>query len=250
MAQYIRAVDSILRQILSGVSSGDWIVSKGFEIMQKSAGPLSVVCFGDSLTWGFRPGPRTRYGHDLRWTRLLQQDLGDGFYVLEEGVNGRTTVFEDPVRGDKNGLAHLATVRKTHMPIDILVIMLGTNDLQSRFNMTAGVIGSAMSRLLEYATRPTEDPEGKAPKVLLMSPPPLGDFEGSVLAPMFCEKSRAESESLKAVYAEIAQQYGVAFFDAGSVVSVSLVDSVHLDAEMQAPLAKAVAAEVRKLATV
>lgn len=210
--------------------------------------PLSVVCFGDSLTWGFKPGDRTRYGHTLRWTRLLQQELGNDFYILEEAVNGRTTVFEDPVRGDKNGLAHLATVRKTHMPIDILVIMLGTNDLQSRFNMSAGAIGFAMARLLDYARTPTDDPEGRAPKILLMSPPPLGDFGNSPLEVMFNETSVAESKKLKDVYAQIAEQYGAAFFDAGSVVSVSTVDSVHLDPEMQAPLAEAVAAEVRKLA--
>jgi lysophospholipase L1-like esterase len=106
--------------------------------------PLSVVCFGDSLTWGFVPGKKSRYGHDERWTRLLQEELGFDYYVIEEGVNGRTTVFEDPARGDKNGLEHLVTVRKTHMPIDILIIMLGTNDLQDRFQMSADAIGLAM----------------------------------------------------------------------------------------------------------
>jgi len=217
--------------------------------MQKTGDPTSVVCFGDSLTWGFKPGERTRYGHDQRWTRLLQCELGDAFYVLEEGVNGRTTVFEDPVRGDKNGLAHLATARKSHMPIDILVLMLGTNDLQSRFNMSAGAIGYAVARLLDYARTPTDDPEGKAPKILLISPPPLGDFAASPLESMYCEKSIAESRKLADVYAEIAKQYGAAFFDAGSVVSVSDVDSVHWDAEMQAPFARAVADEVQKLVT-
>lgn len=216
--------------------------------MSQSGEPINVVCFGDSLTWGFRPGPRTRYGHDVRWTRLLQKELGDGYYVVEEGVNGRTTVFEDPVRGDKNGLAHLATVRKTHMPIDVLVIMLGTNDLQTRFGMTAGAIALAMARLLDYARTPTDDPEGKAPKILLMSPPPLGDFKNSPLEPLFCEKGQAESRKLKDAYSQIAEQYGAAFFDTGSVVSVSDVDSVHIPPEMQPPLAKAVAAEVRKLA--
>lgn len=210
--------------------------------------PVSVLCFGDSLTWGFKPGDRTRYGHSVRWTRRLAKALGDGFYVVEDGVNGRTTVHEDPVRGDKNGFAHLATARKAHMPVDILVIMLGTNDLQSRFNMSAGAIGSAMSRLLYSASLPTDDPHGQPPKVLLISPPPLGDFEVSQLAFAFCEKSVAESKKLKDAYAAVAAQYGAAFFDAGSVVSVSKVDSVHWDAEMQAPFAEAVAAEVRKLA--
>ncbi|WP_417687428.1 SGNH/GDSL hydrolase family protein [Roseibium sp.] len=216
--------------------------------MTTNGEPLSVVCFGDSLTWGFRPGVRTRYGFSTRWTRVLQQELGDGFHVIEEGLNGRTTVFEDPVRGDKNGLAHLATVRKAHMPIDILVIMLGTNDLQSRFNMTAGTIGSAMSRLIEAArTENLADPDSRAPKVLLMSPPSLGDFTNSPLEAMYGEQSIAESKKLKDVYAVLAEQYGAAFFDAGSVVRVSKIDAVHWDEDMQAPFGKAVAGEVRKL---
>ncbi|SHM95530.1 SGNH/GDSL hydrolase family protein [Roseibium suaedae] len=212
--------------------------------------PVSVLCFGDSLTWGFKPGERTRYGHSIRWTRRLAKALGEGFYVVEDGVNGRTTVHEDPMRGDKNGFAHLATARKAHMPVDILVLMLGTNDLQSRFNMSAGAIGSAMSRLIFSACQSTDDPHGQPPKLLLISPPPLGDFDGSPLACMFCEKSIAESKKLKDVYAALASQYGAAFLDAGSIVSVSKVDSVHWDADMQAPFADAVAEEVRKLAGV
>ena len=213
-----------------------------------NSNPLSVVCFGDSLTWGFNPVDRTRYGHDLRWTRLMQKVLGDGFYVIEEGLNSRTTVFEDPVRGDKNGLAHLATVRKTHMPIDILVIMLGTNDLQTRFGMSANAIAVAMSRLLYEARLATDDPEGRAPKILLMSPPPLGNLKGSRVEALFSgEVSREVSRGLSGEYRQIASDYGVAFLDTGAIVSASPIDGVHLDPEMQLPLAKAVAAEVRKL---
>lgn len=219
----------------------------GFDMSGKD--PLSVVCFGDSLTWGFVPGTKTRYGHDERWTRLLQKELGSDYYVIEEGVNGRTTVFEDPARGDKNGLEHLATVRKTHMPIDILIIMLGTNDLQDRFQMSADAIGLAMGRLLFAATQATDDVEGRAPKVLLMSPPPLGDFTGKEYAGLFSEDhSVAQSKLLAGVYEKLAKTYGVAFFDTGSVVSVSDVDAVHLEAEPQRDLAKAIAEEVRKLA--
>lgn len=217
--------------------------------MTQADQPTSVVCFGDSLTWGFTPGTRERYGHDVRWTRLLQKVLGENFYVLEEGVNGRTTVFEDPVRGDKNGLAHLVTVRKTHMPIDVMVIMLGSNDLQDRFGMSAGAIGFAMMRILDAAlTDMPGDPEGKAPKVLLIAPPPLGEFANSPLEGVYSSRSIEESYKLKDVYVTLAEQYGTAFLDAGSIVTVSDVDSVHWDADMMAPFADAVAAEVRKLA--
>jgi len=216
--------------------------------MPEGKDPVSVVCFGDSLTWGFNPVDKSRYGHDIRWTRLLQKELGDGFYVVEEGVNGRTTVFEDPVKGDKNGLAHLETVRKTHMPIDILVIMLGTNDLQARFSMNAETIAIAMGRLLDFARRPTDDMEGRAPKVLLMSPPPLAPMDGTPFVAQFSEQSEGESHRLAACYREKAAEYGVAFFDTGTVISASPVDAIHFEAEPQAGLAKAIAEEVRKLA--
>lgn len=213
-----------------------------------SRNPISVVCFGDSLTWGFNPADRSRYGHDIRWTRLLQKDLGDGFYVIEEGINGRTTVFEDPVMGDKNGLQHLAVVRKTHMPIDILVMMLGTNDLKARFAMNAETIAVAMGRLLAYAQRPTEDVEGRPPKVLLMAPPPLGPMEGTPFEAQFGRQSEAESHRLAGCYRDKAAEYGVAFFDTGSVISASSLDAIHFDAEPQARLAEAIAREVRTLA--
>lgn len=217
--------------------------------MATPSNPLSVVCFGDSLTWGFDPVDRTRYGHDVRWTRLLQRELGDDYYVIEEGLNGRTTVFEDPVRGDRNGLAHLETVRRSHMPIDILVMMLGTNDLQTRFGMSAGAIALAMARLLDYARRPTDDPEGRAPKILLMAPPPLVDLTGSRVEAVFSgEDSIAISKQLGDAYRQIAEDYGAAFLDTGTIVSASPLDGVHLGPEMQAPLAKAIAEEVRKLA--
>ncbi|WP_269584966.1 SGNH/GDSL hydrolase family protein [Roseibium sp. Sym1] len=210
--------------------------------------PISVVCFGDSLTWGFNPVDKSRYGHDIRWTRLLQGELGPDFYVIEEGVNGRTTVFEDPVKGDKNGLKHLETVRKTHMPIDVLVMMLGTNDLQARFGMNADTIAIAMGRLLDFARRPTDDAEGRAPKVLLMAPPPLAPMAGTPFVAQFSDQSVAESHRLAACYREKATEYGAAFFDTGTVISASAVDAIHFDAKPQAGLAAAVAVEVRKLA--
>ncbi len=216
--------------------------------MASQKDPVSVVCFGDSLTWGFNPVDRSRYGHDIRWTRLMQKDLGADFHVIEEGLNGRTTVFEDPVMGDRNGLAHLELVRKCHMPIDILIIMLGTNDLKTRFCLNAETIATAMSRLLDYARRPLDTVEGRPPKVLLMSPPPLGDFTGTPFVAQFSKQSEQESHRLAACYREKAAEYGAAFFDTGTVISASPLDAVHFEAEPQAGLAKAVADEVRKLA--
>ena len=210
--------------------------------------PLSIVCFGDSLTWGFNPVDRSRYGHGVRWTRLLQKDLGDGFYVVEEGLNSRTTVFEDPVMGDKNGLAHLATVLQSHKPLDVLIIMLGTNNLKRRFNMSAAEIALSMERLVQLAIGCDCGPDGRAPKVLLMAPPPANDFSGTGFEEQFLgEETREISRRLAPLYRQIADDYGIGFFDTGSVVETSRLDAIHLDPDTQPVLAKAIAEKVRAL---
>lgn len=215
---------------------------------EPAADPMTVVCFGDSLTWGFKPVTGERYGYAERWTRRLQEVLGSSFHIVEEGLNGRTTVFEDPVAGDKNGLAHLETVLSTHAPIDILVIMLGTNNLKNRFNLTAGEIATSMGRLLMLVRKSEAGRKGKTPSILLMAPPCLGDFEGTPMAgPFSGQRANRESDLLSAAYEALAAEHGVHFMDAGSVVTVSPADAIHLDLEMQAPLAEAVAKKVREI---
>lgn len=216
--------------------------------MISSQEPISIVCFGDSLTWGFNPVDRSRYGHSLRWPRLMQAELGNTFHVIEDGLNSRTTVYEDPITGDKNGLAHLATALKVHMPIDILVIMLGTNNLKARFCLGAEDIAQSLTRLLELATRSECGPGGRPPKVLLMAPPITGNFTGTPFEAQFSgEKTHAISSKFKETYPPIAEQYGAAFFDTSTVVTVSPLDAIHLAPEMQGLLATAVAAEIRKI---
>ncbi|WP_417691969.1 SGNH/GDSL hydrolase family protein [Roseibium sp.] len=211
--------------------------------------PLSVVCFGDSLTWGFNPIDRSRYDHGVRWTRLMQEVLGPEFYVVEEGLNSRTTVFEDPVMGDKNGLAHLATVLESHKPIDILVIMLGTNNLKRRFNMSAVEIALSMERLIALALASGSGPRGAAPKILLMSPPPANDFSGTAFEEQFLGDVTQEiSRRLAPLYASMAETYSIGFFETGSVVKTSAVDAIHLDPDTQPILARAIAGKVRELA--
>jgi len=208
----------------------------------------TIVCFGDSNTWGFNPATGGRFNEQIRWPRRMQRRLGAGFNVVEEGLNGRTTVFEDPISGGKNGFDHLPIIRKTHMPIDVLVIMLGTNDLQFRFAVNAAGIAKAMSRLVFAALQPTDDVEGRAPQVLLVAPPPIGPLDDTPYEALFNgEVTRAQSRQLAPLYKDIAQLYGTAFFDAGSAVSVSPLDAIHIDEAMQGPLADALAQEVARL---
>ena len=134
-----------------------------------------VLCFGDSNTYGRDPKTKGRFEHDVRWPGVLAKTLGRGYHVIEEGLNGRTTVWDDPVRGHqkRNGSMYLLPCLESHSPIDLLIVMLGTNDLKARFSVTAYDIGQSMGALIETAQRSGAGRNGGPPKVLVdVSSPP------------------------------------------------------------------------------
>ena len=127
-----------------------------------------IVCYGDSNTWGYCAATGGRYADDARWTRLLQEQLGEGWLVAEEGVCGRTTVFEDPLTEGLCGFAHLAPALYANSPLDLLVVMLGTNDCKQRYSATAQNIADGLARLV---TRAKQLPVWAGePKVLIVAP--------------------------------------------------------------------------------
>jgi len=213
--------------------------------------PKTVLCFGDSLTWGFDPrggAAFRRYGHAERWTRRLQDTLGAGYHVVEAGLNGRTTVFDDPVLGGMSGLADLTNTLKSHMPVDLLIVMLGSNDVKPRFGVNADEIARCLGRVLDLAVKSGCGPEGKAPKVLAMIPPPIGDVAGKWLEPIYGgDWSRTQSRRLRETYPPVAEQFGAACFDASAVVGDCTVDGVHFDPDMLEAFAVALAGRVREL---
>ena len=198
----------------------------------------SVLCYGDSNTWGFCPQTEGRYGHNERWTRVLQRLLGDEYWVIEEGLNGRTTVHDDPVEGHKSGLAYLVPCLESHKPLDVVVLLLGTNDLKARFAQSARDIGRAIERLVRVVQYSETGPNGSAPRVLLLAPPPLATLTGFaqtfVGAP---EKSRG----LASEYRGVAEARGCDFLDTGTVIVSSEADGIHFDADQLPKLARAVA---------
>lgn len=204
-----------------------------------------IVCYGDSNTWGADPSGAGRFAPDVRWTGVLQQELGTGYKVIEEGLNGRTTNIEDTIEADRNGRAQLPPTIESQRPFDLMIIMLGTNDLKARNHRSAADIAQSASKLADIAKRSQAGPNGENPKVLLMAPPATvvsgGGldllFDGSV------EKSKLFPEQF-AFYANAA---GVEFLDAGSVIVSSSVDGIHFDPEEHAKLGRAVAAEVRRI---
>jgi lysophospholipase L1-like esterase len=203
-----------------------------------------ILCFGDSNTWGYNPATKERFPGDMRWTGVLQAALGSGFRVIEEGLNGRTTVWEDPVEGDKMGKRHLPVCLESQAPLDLVILMLGTNDTKQRYSAPPKDIAAGMGVLLDIVAHSTCGRDGKSPPVLLVAPAPLARL--TEYAQMFdggLEKSRA----LAPLYTELAKARGYAFFDAGQVISCSEVDGVHFEAATHRRLGEAIAREVRKL---
>lgn len=131
----------------------------------------TVLCYGDSNTWGYNPRTQARYSRSERWPGVLAAELGSGFHVVEEGLNGRTTVWDDPIEGYKNGKEYLIPCLESHKPLDLVIILLGTNDLKTRFSVTASDIASSAGVLVKMTLKSETGPALAAPQVLLIAPP-------------------------------------------------------------------------------
>jgi len=205
----------------------------------------TILCYGDSNTWGYNPETAERYPRGVRWTSRLEEALPD-YYVLEEGLGGRTTVFDDGMRSGRRGLDYLPVALKTHDPIDLVILMLGTNDCKNRFHAHAAEIAEGMQALVEVVQAPALLHLRCAPDVLVVAPPPI---DGKALAQgdmrfMFGAESVETSRLLSQFYQEMAQRMGAAFFDAGQATGAG-ADGVPLSAEGHAALADALAAFLR-----
>ena len=211
----------------------------------------TIVCFGDSNTYGANPsghgrdpaGP-ARLPREARWPRVMEAALGDGYEVIEEGLNGRATCWESPIEPGRNGLDYLVPCLLSHAPVDLVSIMLGTNDLKRIFGLGAPEIAGGMARLVAEARRSLTGPGETAPEVLVVAPVPLGEVTEHGELWGFGE-ARETSRRLAHFYALVAEDHGVGFFDAGSVATVHPDDGVHLDAEGCASLGAAMAERVR-----
>ena len=205
-----------------------------------------ILCFGDSNTHGYCADPADcadggiRFTEEQRWTRLLQEALGQGYLVIEEGLSGRTTCFDDPIHEGLNGLDYIYPCLKSHEAIDLLIIMLGTNDTKDRFYASAACIGLGMARLVNKA-KSTDCWGGKQPNILVIAPPPIGEgmLTSSVAATMgqLCvEKSRQLADS----YREQCELLNVSFLDAGAIgCEFNTVDFMHLTSRGHRTLAEA-----------
>ena len=215
-------------------------------------GEKEILVFGDSLTWGWTPvepiTPTVRHPYEARWTTALDEALGAGYEVIVDGLSGRTTNIDDPFDPKLNGSEYLPAALAAHEPVDLVVILLGTNDTKAYLERSPFEIGLGAGELINTAQEgPGWDwTDYEAPEVLLISPPPLGEKIDPGAAEAFAG-AREKSERLPTVYAAIAEAAGEHFFDAGSVVSTDGVDGIHFTAGTNATLGAAVAEEVRKI---
>ena len=204
-----------------------------------------VLCFGDSLTWGYNPGTGTRLPAPDRWPNVLADALGPDVTVIAEGLNGRTTTVDSPFRAMRSGAAMLPALLESHAPVDVVVIILGTNDLQTALGLSANYAASGIASLLDIVARSLAGPDRRSPRALVVSPPHIMAPSGFV--GVLWEGREAESQRLADRYAPVAAITGAAFFDAAAVVSPSIADGVHLDAAGQRILGIRLAAEVSAL---
>jgi lysophospholipase L1-like esterase len=210
----------------------------------------TAVCYGDSNTWGCIPMSSWTDGgrHEpaQRWPNVMKTVFGEDWTVVAEGLPGRTTVHEDPVEGGHlSGLAYLRPCLESHRPIDLVAFMLGTNDFKRRFGLEAEDIARGVERLVLEASR-LDVFGGQAPRVLVICPPPI-EVVG-VFTTMFEDADR-KSRQLAPLLKEAAERCGAGFFDAGTVIRSSKIDGIHLDADAQVALGRAVAGAAQRMLT-
>lgn len=208
----------------------------------------TILCYGDSNTHGQVPGgsPLERFNRFERWPGVLQDQLGPDWHVLEEGLCGRTTVYKDPIEGDiKSGRLYLRPCLMSHAPLDLVILMLGTNDLKARFNQPASEVAMGMGCLVHDIRDLNPGPNGRCPEILVVAPPPMlddiGEWEG------IFSGAQPKSHQLAHEFELVADSLGVHFFDAGTIIQSDPADGFHIGKSAHATLGEALAQEVQNI---
>ncbi len=202
----------------------------------------TVLCFGDSNTWGVTPGGGDRLPRDVRWPGVLQALLGAGYRVIEEGLNGRTATLEHPFVEGRSGKPYLLPCCRSHAPLDLVIVYLGTNDLADRYNLSGADVAGACASLVSVVRAAHCGREGADPRVLLVCPPSIratgpdaAEYEGMA----------ARSREIGRRFEEEARAAGAELLDLEGMVSYSRDDPIHLEADGHRRVAEIVAPLVR-----
>ena len=206
-----------------------------------------VLCYGDSNTYGYIP-TGGRYDEHTRWPMRMQELLGDGYAVIEEGFNGRTCVFDDPVEGGyKSGVQYLPPCLMSHNPLDAVLIMLGSNDTKKRFGMTPMTIGQSMMQLVRTAKQYAVNEAGETARIIVVAPPKILDnLMQTRHGECFGEQAISVSAGLSRELRRISKLMRCDFFDAVPYAEVSPLDAVHMTARGHLQLAEAMAEKIRR----
>lgn len=207
-----------------------------------------IVCFGDSNTWGFIGGTRQRFDEDTRWTGLLQTLLGDGYAVVEEGLNGRTTVFRNPFVPHTNAADHIRPVLLSAAPIDLLIMMLGTNDFQLQIAATPSAAAQGVGLLVEEARSFGLSWPGEEMKVLIIAPTAIDESRLSLKEQDCIDARGVESSRLLAGELQTtARLLNCYFLDANDYIVPGRTDGTHWDAEGHRIMADVICREVKRI---
>lgn len=207
----------------------------------------TILCYGDSLTWGYNSGDAGRHAYEDRWPSVLQACLGKDVRVIAEGLNGRTTVFDDWASGaDRNGARILPTILATHTPLDLVIIMLGSNDLKPAICGRAHGARQGMERLVDIVRRHDYAFNAVPPKVMIVAPPKPCETANADFAGVY-DGAIDEAARLSGLYRQVSEKTGCAFFDAGQVASADARDGVHLDRENTRAIGEGLELKVRSL---
>lgn len=201
-----------------------------------------ILIYSDSLTWGIIPGTRNRLPFEKRWTGVLEHSLAlsqQKVRVIEDCLNGRRTVWDDPFKAGRNGLVGLAQRIEVSSPLALVVLMLGTNDFQRAHQNDAWSSAQGVGALVDVVRQAPIEPGMAQPKILVVCPPLIQEPKGDIAAKFL--GGDLKCVGMGAAFAEVSKQKGCAFFDAQSVASSSAVDGIHLDEPQHHTLGAALA---------
>jgi lysophospholipase L1-like esterase len=206
-----------------------------------------ILCYGDSNTWGCAPETFERYEFRERWPGVLQSLLGDVYHIYEDALNGRTTVFEDPIEERRCGKSGFQTALESNSPLDLVIIMLGTNDCKLRFGIQPWDIGWGMDLLIQYIRKAGCGRGENPPHILLLSPPPMGDdWNNTILGTVFGPIAAAKRDQLDEIFQFIAVRNQVDFLSTSFLAKPGR-DCIHLEKPAHRLLAETVALKVREM---
>ncbi len=203
----------------------------------------TIVCYGDSNTWGAIPNTDDRYPRSIRWPSVLQNLLGEDYEIISEGLSGRTFVVEEPNKPWRRGITHLQAILESAEPVDLVIIMLGTNDVKSTFNLPAAEIANHLLQTITFIRESTT--LQKIPEILVVCPPPVinpanGDLDERMV------RGIELFERLPSLFKEVAERHNCSFINAGEFILSSKIDGYHFDAEAHLKLAQVIADKIKK----